>query len=233
MELYMPNSVSIGDSMSYNSNVDLGTIGATAQNVYKQLQDKSASFKGVVSQLWDVGKTLGRQSVPSQTIQNILSLEQKVVVNPHTNTLFERVGVRSFSFSFKLIASSKEEAGQILSMINTIRYYIYPEIDRDNSHLLKFPPLWDITFLHKGQENVFMPKIHTCFLNEFSSSYNNESNSWHYDGAPFDVSIQMSFMETKTYNRNNILHGDGNTFNTPDADALANATPIEPDTTNT
>ena len=191
--LYMPQGVSIGDSAEYGT-VDMGLIGGNVKKAYDQFKESKeegkGNFESFATGVDRIFKDLSLESagaagisaMPNQTIRDIASLETRTVINPRTNSIFRQVGLRSFSFSFKMIAESKEESIAITNIVNFFRQNFYPELV-GGGNVAKFPPTWKIDFLYgKGSAvgvNPWIPKIHECFLTEFSSSFNNDANSFH------------------------------------------------------
>jgi len=262
--LYMPQGLSFGDAANYGT-FEMGAIGGIIQKkvidkVKQDLEEKNedlggAKFadrvagelvKGSIDYVKNNWGTLGgsltaylARSYAPQNIQDQLRWNTKKVLNPHTHTLFNNVEVRSFSFSYRMIAESYEESRAIMIINNFFRQYMYPEL-QEPGFMLKFPVTWDIKFLYGNgsvtdtDENHWIPKIHKCFLTSFDTTYNNESNSFHKQGEPYDVSVSMSFMETKAYDRNSILNGQTDASSplserneTPSNDGNADIPPME------
>ena len=236
--LYMPPGVSFGDSATYDS-FDMGAIGGAANDLVKKAMTEMAKHDNIqdkMSAISSIMKNFGQQDfssvltqfliqVPPQGIQDIATMNAKQAFNPRTNTLFKNVGIRTYEFQFKMIAEDASETRAIRDIVNFFRKYLYPELDGPQGMIQRFPVSWDIQFYYGTgdnlAENVWIPKIHKCFLTGFTSSYNSDGNSFHEDGAPFDVSCTMSFTETRAYSRNDILSGVDAYAGTPAAAAPA------------
>jgi len=236
VQLYVPTNITVGDSASYGT-MDLGAIGGKAQDIYDNAKKAGGGsifsaeaaktgFTDMISTVWNNKAAITEYTLlekfPDSTVAKLFTYNARKVRNPHTTATFDKVDIRSFKFSFKLIAESKEEALMIKSIDDFFRINLYPEII-DDGLFLKFPPIWEIKFIHKvgnsekdenltnimnnDKVNGFLPKIHDCFLRGYSSSYNSEYSSFHEDGAPFSVSFDLDFTETKPYSRLDILTG--------------------------
>lgn len=226
VQFYTPVNLTVSDSATYGS-IDLGAMGGTAKQLYDQavkegggLGDLGSAANTIMSAIGGAGQyAWGNKgemaeyyllnTIPENISKQIMYASKKVV-NPHTTTTFNAVDIRSFSFTFKLIAESKEEASMIKQIDDFFRINLYPTLS-GGGLFLEFPPIWQIKFIHgkfgSEKENRFLPKIHDCFLNSYTSTYNEEYSSFHEDGAPFSISCEMKFTETKPYNRLNILSG--------------------------
>ena len=228
VQLYTPANLTVADSATYGS-IDLGVMGGAAKNIYdKALKaQESGGFSDLgtaagtimsgissaASSLWKNKGEIGEYYLLNTLPENIsrqVSYNAKQVVNPHTMTTFQSINIRSFSFAFKMIAESKEEANTILAIDQFFRKNLYPTLS-GLGLFQKFPPIWGIKFYHGARgaerENRFLPRIHDCFLTSYSSSYNEDYSSVHPDGAPFSISAEMQFTETKPYDRDTIIDG--------------------------
>lgn len=117
--------------------------------------------------------------------------------NPNIHTHFDGNSTRSFGFAYKLVPSSKEEAGAIKNINAMFRMATYGESLKT---VLRYPPKWKISF-HTGSPNKgqldSLPKIAECYLTSFTSVYNSSANAWFEDGSPVECDITMQFKETR------------------------------------
>ena len=136
-----------------------------------------------------------------------VSLESKVIMDPRVNTTFTGNGMRSFSFEFKMIATSPEESKTVEKIVNAFRRNIYASKKGTGSLLaLSYPPLWEVKFLKDDKnENTYIPKIAKCYLTGLNTVFNGDNNSWRVDTAPLSVNISISFQEHKVLLKEEIL----------------------------
>ena len=64
-----------------------------------------------------------------------------------TNVQFTGTNLRSFAFSFKMIAESPDESDAIKNIENTFRKFLYPKKLTSSDFLLEYPPLFKIEFM--------------------------------------------------------------------------------------
>ena len=126
------------------------------------------------------------------------------VSNPRENTTFTSNTLRTFSFNFKLIASSAEEAREVKLINETFQRAIYAKKIPGSINSLQFPPTTEVKFLFKGAENKFIPKIHKTYLTGLSSTFNSTSNAYRTNGEPFEVDFSLTFQETRALTREDI-----------------------------
>ena len=225
--LPIPPSLTFSDSASY-STLNLGILGSiTAETVNGARNSPGGAAKVINAAASQMGRSIGsraaslnaaaaasifaRDFVKAEGIANVLDYSNRQVIAPNTNTTFSNVNVRSFGFSFKMVAKDKKDSDVIADIVTTFRRYLYPEGDQ---LILKYPPVWSIRFyngldevagdLGRGrdtQEMEYLPRIGLCYLTSFSSTYNASTNIFHKDGSPTEVDVNMTFQETKAYHR--------------------------------
>ena len=55
-----------------------------------------------------------------------------------------------------------------------------------------------------GAKNDFVPEIFDCYLVSLETTFNSTTNTFHGDGAPLEVDINLSYQETRVLNRADI-----------------------------
>lgn len=216
-----PANIAINDSATYNT-IDLGTIGTalgSALQSSKGEKDVRVKLEGIVGSLrsqmgsatknFKAGEISGAAAglLPGpDSIEGAARLASRTLLNPNTNTTFSGNALRSFTFGFKMVASSPEEAEVIRKIHSKFRRFTYADSRSHSQNLiLAFPPTWTIRFLDGNlNENKFIPKIFTCYLLSIESSFNSTTNMFHADGAPLEVDISVSYQETRTLTRTDI-----------------------------
>jgi len=224
--LYLPSSLAIADGVTYN-NVDLGTMGGAAAAAIagggSALGGIMGAAKGEVGSFIDSFKS-GAPNDTSKLAANKIAAnlggdgigaavksQSRVTTNPNTRALFESVPLRSFSFSFTMIAQSAEEAEEIKRIIYFFRDELYPEEIKtsaagfDFSIGYKFPNRFAIDFLYNGKDVA--TKVQHSYLTSFSTTYNSGGMSMHTDGNFHQVDIQMEFLESKALSKERIREG--------------------------
>lgn len=223
--LYMPSGVSVNDNLSYD-NVDTG-IGGMAVNaagssanagefIDKVKNNAKPIAERVVSQkLADFSQEKGM--VGGAAGQALINAGE--VVNPHTQMLFRSPALRQFSYSFKMIPRSQAEAREIIKIVQFFRIAAYPEVGSGNVEggakgtqslemaTFKFPDIFEITYLTKGKKNKNMIQQMQSYLTSVTVTYNTNTPTFHADGMPAEVDLQLTFQESKALNRKLIMEG--------------------------
>ena len=85
--------------------------------------------------------------------------------------MFEGVGRRNFSFTFIFIPKSERESQVVDQIIKKFKYHMLPSFVGDSRRSMTIPDMFDITYMHKGDQNAFLNKISTCFLESADVTY--------------------------------------------------------------
>ena len=237
VELYMPISVTFPDGASYE-NTDLGIVGAAGEGAMQ-------SGKGISGALIDSvksgitnfaqgltggsGSAVGSVMVTellknksgkfSKPLGDVSQLTTRLTPNPNSRVLFKGVTFREFSFQFKLIASSYDEAQQIEGLIKFFRSELYPETVGDNisgqdvSIGLRYPNRFQIRMKYgEGKNNDVLNRIKPAYLRAVNTVYNGTQQSFHKSrnsgkAKPFEVDLTLSFQESIRLTHQDIMEG--------------------------
>lgn len=213
--LPMPPGIEFGDSMNY-STVDLGLIGDIVAKTIKGAQGET----GIIDSLTGAASALGKDVIQkaknanlaaaasivarragAEKIANVIDFQNRQIIAPNTNTMFQGANTRSFNFKFKMMATSREQNDTIQDIVSILREKIYP---MGTDIILEYPGTWKISFLVDTQQNTYLPRIYRCYLTSFTSAYNSANNMWHDGGAPVEVDVAMTFQEVKALKQQNI-----------------------------
>lgn len=209
--LYQPPGFTVADGANY-ANFDVGSIRGGI-NAVKAI---TGAYKGSGSGITraDVGAfaMMGKDKLMggSSTIDKITSsaaIKTGIATNPYTRTAYESTNVRTFSFSFKLIAESPKESQMAKNIERSFRKFLYPK--RAGSIALVYPPLFDIEFYSNSAINPYMPRIKPCYLTSCETTFNEASTAFHAGtGAPMEVSISLGFQEERVLVRQDLYATD-------------------------
>lgn len=229
VSIYLPQGLQFRDNVAYE-NVDLGVAGAGAEAglrggvgalqgmVETGMKTLSQSLTGAGGgDLAKLGAVRLASKVPGfgDELGAASKLAGRVTSNPNTRVLFKQVNMREFSFTFKFLPSSQKEAEEVKNIIKLFREELYPEditipfgAGPNASRIslgYKFPNRFQIDVLYDGQR--VSNKIKPCYLRDVSTNYNNTAMSFHSDGNFTEIELTLSFQESKTLNRQDIVDG--------------------------
>jgi len=228
-QLYLPASYSVSDGIGY-SDTELGIIGAATE----RLLAGSSLTRSITAGLAEAGQAtvdaLGNlqattvsevtaaralRSLNSPVSAGVASVA-RVRSNPNLRTMFTGVGIRDFTFGFKLIPTNQPESLAIKKIIRLFRKHMYPETITSGGIDVgyRFPDLFQIRLL-SGQDGAFKnvgTPIKLCYLSGFNTNYNPSAPILHPDGSPVEIDISMSFKEYRALDRNDIISEDEESY---------------------
>lgn len=219
--LYLPPGFQVAEGVAFDG-VDLGAAGALALNSMTE-ENLTKAFDGTAGVLGDVGRSVidalkgegspeaarlgaiqgakATRYLGGSGVANAGSVAAGVTIAPNQRTLFKRVNMREFSFSFSLVPSSAEEASSVDSIVDFFRHFLYPEpiMAGDVRVGYKYPEKFKIKVSsHKGWEPV---KIQPSYLRNLSVTTNPNGMAFHTDGKPVETQITLNFIESATLDR--------------------------------
>ena len=136
------------------------------------------------------------------------------VRNNRMEMIFEGIGRRTFSFSFKMMPKSEKEAIDVDKIVRMFRFYMAPSFmgDVSQSRTMIVPATFDISYLYAhGKQNNFLNKISTCVLESCNVTYGGERVQFFRptgDGAPpVETQIDLTFKELDLITRERLALG--------------------------
>lgn len=150
-----------------------------------------------------LGGTLGGLSPAVRNATRIASA-------PNQRTLFQQVRIRSFAFTFKMIANNRDEANEIKNIVKFFRQELYPEkIVLGESGLplaYKFPNMFEIDIRNRYDENPSF-NIQRCYLSDIQTSFNSTASGMYSDGNFVEVDISLAFQEIVALDKQKVRDG--------------------------
>ena len=235
VKMFFPPSQAFVDGVQYQS-LGVGATGAAAEQAIAAgssglsavtqtiVDDAKAAANAVLNKDFDIGPmgtelarfaaTRATNRFRSSALPAVSNIT-KMTVNPNIRTLFNGVNVREFTFQFKLIATSPQEARNIQDIIKFFRTELYPkafDVPIGNLNVeaklgFNFPNAFKIRFNFKGVENANLPKLKVCYLRNMSHTINPTGGGFKVDGKPNEVDLTLSFVENQTLDQDDIKAG--------------------------
>ena len=228
--LYMPTPITIQDGVSIET-ASLGILGegasramdagsgiagaaasAISEGMGSLIDTLKGNLTGSAAALGASRLAAGLPGAGTDAVRGSL----RVTPNPNTRMIFRAVNIREFSFDFKMVPTSKREQEEIKNIVSFFRINLYPEVIKlegtggnsiDAGY--KFPNLFEIKLMYDGKDlakdnpNLSFKYM---YLKSFTASYNS-TGGFYKDGEFNEVSIQVSFAEEFTLNRDDAKLG--------------------------
>lgn len=218
--LYLPQAVQITDGAAY-ANVDLGILGAGSQKAMQEganlIPSVVTGIQGTAAALTDaiMNRNAGTQElarlavnraagfIPGDKAKGAVSSATRVSINPNTRALFKSVPLREFTFTFKLIPTSKQETKEIKDIIKFFRSNLYPEVIELNgiNAGYKFPNVFQIELKYDNKKERLATRILPSYIRSFSATYNASGMGFLEGGDFTEVDITMAFIESGTLHK--------------------------------
>ena len=226
--LYMPADVKDTTSATYNG-AEMGVLGLAAASGGKFIQDfQSQDFASAVKNLAGSARGLVEEAVlkiggglaSAATLgtissEDITGLANKAfgrATNPYMEVLFDKVGMRSFSYSFTFSPRNEDETNDVQTIIKMFRFHMLPELKGTNQRYMTLPSTFDIHYMYQfntetANENQFYNKIATCVLNNVTVDYTPDGVKSFASGAPTQIKMSLSFDETEMLTKQHVDKG--------------------------
>ena len=239
--MYMPAQVGVNTSAKYGE-VEIGALAVAAQTFLSNKNvpnvfDDPAGFGASMLEIGNEAIKTARdsnaadffqekmvrgmlESVPGLSgIGAVRDAEQGFIRNNRMELMFEGIGRRSFSFTFKCMPKSENEAKAVDKIVNMFRFYMSPEFKGDpaQSRQMVIPATFDISYLFQtGTPNFFLNRISTSYLESCNVTYGGERvqffrptektiNGKTFPGAPpVETQIELQFREIELITRDRI-----------------------------
>lgn len=172
------------------------TSGLSASEIQRLL-----SFNGVAGEF---GANIAEETgVVGPNFADLVLRSQNKALNPKNEMLFQGTPNRSFMFNFDFQPRSQKESYEIYQIIRTFKAFAAPEYSAEATGRYMIPPaVFDIGFFFMNKENLAIPRISTCALNNISVDYNHSAPFATFnDGFPLHINMQLQFKEVDVITR--------------------------------
>ena len=225
--IYLPPDVKDATTASYNNAAEMGVIGLAAAggigfvDAMKRNDFESAagsllgSAKGIIM---EAAKRMGSEfagglsGVDPEAITGFANKAFGQATNPYMEVIFEKVGMRTFSYNFTFSPRNKEETADVQKIIKMFRFHMLPELQGANERFLTLPSTFDIHYMYQmeaevAHENQFYSKIATCVLSGVDVDYTPNGVKSFASGAPTQITMSLSFQETEMLTKQHVNRG--------------------------
>jgi hypothetical protein len=221
--LYMPAGLQNTDTLTY-SEQDFAAV----KNVLNAEID--ALIPGIASAAAGLADSVVNIAGGELNSEAALNAVTGAVRNPRKEQLFNEVGFRTFSFTFKFYPKSKKESHDVMEIVKLFRFHAHP-IVTSNQVFYNMPSEFALTFIDltyptlnpfqqigsffgneyggvTARENQWINKVGRCVLESVSVNYNAvDKLSVFPDGAPTAVELTLNFKELEAISRNKVKIG--------------------------
>ena len=226
--LYMPATIQTNTNVVYKGS-EMGnlasSIATAAGDFYSKAQEigyVDAAMDQVPNWLEmgieDVQRAIakGVSAIVGGDIASAVDKISNRAQNRYLESLFDSIGFRKFSYTYKFTPKSPEESLKVREIIRLFKFHMSPELPEDDLGRFFIPPAeWDIFYMFRGDENDFLNKITSCVLTNMDLNYANGRfqtfralNHEQLRGAPpTEIEMKLDFMETRIITKREVAEG--------------------------
>jgi len=211
LALYMPPTIQVSYGAQYQeiemTLMQYQDIARDAANGYQQYIKGQEEYKqklmtaGILSAGQLADYSLESNTNFGQQFQRILGY----VVNPHMSLLFKGMDLRSFTFSFQMMARNQQESQSIQNIIKELKLAMHPSTTTSaGTRYLAYPDNFNIGLFSPNNDYLF--NFNTCVLTGMNVDYAGSGipSFFTETGAPVDIRINLTFKELGIVSREDI-----------------------------
>mgnify|MGYP000731142554 FL=1 len=222
--LYLPPNVQDTTSAKYEG-MQTGIVGLVAAGAGAFLNsmgnnDYEAASRSLLSGIKaiteEATKRAGGELVDALAdVQGTADLANKAfgqATNPYMEVIFDNMDLRTFTYNFTFSPRNEDETNDVKRIIQLFRFHMAPELKGAQKRFLTLPSTFDIHYMYQhspnvANENNFYTKIFTCVLQGVDTNYTPAGVRSFDNGAPTQITMNLSFMETELLTKGKINAG--------------------------
>ena len=217
--LYTPPAISANQSVEY-ANIETGALGGFLKAL---LGGEGGSFLDKIknldiSEFKGVGQAMLRGALEAVGGDAIRVAQQKgsgMAKNPQLELAFESVPFRTFEYQYTFAPKNRKELDNVHKIIQLFRFHMLPELALGNTGseaMYNLPSQFEIRYMYKEKENVYIPKISKCALNSCDINYTPHERFTTFKGdskgaSPNIMTMTLSFTEMEVMTKNTVAMG--------------------------
>ena len=219
--MFMPAGVAVKYAAEYNDQT-IGTGTAAASQITGEyLNTGDVSIDTIMNSVGDLKTSVGRNALLQilsmapvfEGSKEAIEIGLGTAFTDRMELAFKGVRKREFSYSFKMMPRSEEEANEVKRIIDTFKFHMLPEMTGTTSRgrMMNYPSSFDIKYMYQNRENNYLNKITECYLTNMDVSYGGDRyRTFEGTGAgapPTEVTMALSFKEIELVTREKAVEG--------------------------
>ena len=212
--LYMPPGIKSTYSTEW-SNAEQGLMGGFLKGVLggvDQFKKTGNWGDAIKTGTKDQGKGLGKKLMGMAGGESILQIKTGEALNPQAEMTFQSVPFREFAYDFVFAPNSKKELDAVHKILKLFKFHMLPEIASASEQIFNLPSQFEIRYMYKDKENLYIPKISRCVLTSMDVNYtpNEVFTTFRGDGdgaAPNIMNMTLNFTELEIMTKETIADG--------------------------
>ena len=216
--LYMPQSVKVSYSQTYDKEQETGLVGdleaagVTIAGAEGTAAKVEAALQGVVGSTARQAKSILGEFVSLAGAGDPVRFAAKragVAVNPRNETFYSSPQQRSFSFEFDFWPRNPKEAEAVEKIIAIFKYNSAPGFKDGTLHsVFTIPNYWKISYMYNNGENKHLNKIGACYCEDVQIDYAPDGQFTTFEnGMPVHTKMTVTMIEDRIITKSDIEAG--------------------------
>jgi hypothetical protein len=218
INMFMPAQVQVKYGAEY-TDTNIGALSAQAMDAFNQLMNGNFDgFGKTVVTMTEPAKEMILQLMTSLagTIGPVLggleetrAMKSGTIIGEKLELAFKGVPKRNFSYTFKMIPKSQQEADEVQKIIKAFKSNMLPELENPNARRLTVPNTFNIQYMYVNEVNNYLHKIGECVLESMDVTYGGDRYKTFTavpgQGAPpVETTMTLNFKEFHFLTRNDV-----------------------------
>jgi len=212
--LYTPPSIKTSYGINY-ANVEMGFLGTALKGGKAAIKDFSLANLGSLAggAIKDIFKRLGAM-ILGEGGKAGFQKAFGTAINPHMEVIFESVPMREFTFEYTFAPNDDKELQSTHKIFRFFKEYMHPGFDAIGTEAqFILPEQFEIRYMYKDKENMYLPKISRCVLAGMDLDYtpNEAFTTFKADGfgaSPNIIKMILTFKELEIMTKSTIAPAD-------------------------
>lgn len=182
----------------------LSGVGSATKSIEEGLSFGGETFARIAAEVARVPSLI--PGVGSR-ISDLLGVSSRTKTNPFREVLFESVDYRTFNFRYRFFPKDAQESERVQNIINLFKFHMHPELS-DNKFFYIYPSEFEIVYYYRNKVNNYFNRISECALTDLSVEYGGDQFATFEDGAPTEITINLTFRELELMTKQTIKNGN-------------------------
>ena len=154
------------------------------------------------------------EGIVSEGMKAANQARSNTMVNPHMELMMMAPQFRSFNFGYTFAPRNQKELESTHKIIKTFKFHMLPSLRNAGTteHLLDLPSQFEIRYMFKHKENLYLPRISRCYCDSVDVNYtpNEKFTTFKGDGtgaSPNIIRMNLKFTELEIMTKDTIAKG--------------------------
>ncbi|NBO99970.1 MAG: hypothetical protein EBU90_07545 [Proteobacteria bacterium] len=182
----------------------LAGVGSATKSIEEGLSFGGEAFARIAAEVARIPSLI--PGVGSR-ISDLLSVSSRTKTNPFREVLFESVDYRTFNFKYRFFPKDAQESERVQNIIKLFKFHMHPELSA-NKFFYIYPSEFEIVYYYRNKVNNYFNRISECALTDMSVEYGGDQFATFADGAPTEVTLNLTFRELELMTKQTIKNGN-------------------------